>query len=480
MKRLQHFLASDEQSEIKTLPAASQGPCASSYQWATHQFDAGEMAVHMKGDFAWNRDSEPCLRNLDVQIASGSVTAIVGPTGSGKTSFLSSIIGLTQSVSGSPPVVHGRLALVPQSPFILDATVRENILFGQEYESVRYAAAIQASALGPDLQAFPWGDETLLGERGINISGGQKQRIALARAVYSDADVFLLDDPLSALDANVMHYVFRECLLSALKGKTLLLVTHHLPCLSAVDQILCIRNGRVRGGGDKEELMQMADNAMMLDRRPSPESTSKVDHPDAKPSAEHHDSIPDEPARNAALYDATVNGIDGSERREQEHRSVGITSISVFRSYAHAMGGVRFLLLIVALAFLSEISYLSTDLWLAHWTHQGESAASHGNTFYAWIYILLGFLKMLVIFAEALLFGHFGRIASASLHRNMLTRLLRVPMRFYQTTPKGQILNRLTKDMTSIDRVLVSTTALALAFAHPFLLSKPSPSAPVV
>ena len=427
--------------------------------------------MRLKGDFAWHPDSEPCLRNVDVQIPSGSVTAIVGPTASGKTSFLSSIIGLTQSISGWPPTIHGRLALVPQSPFILDATVRENILFGQEYDSVRYTAAVQASALGPDLHVFPWGDETLLGERGINISGGQKQRIALARAVYSDADVFLLDDPLSALDANVTHYVFRECILSALKGKTILLVTHHLPCLSAVDQILCIRNGTVTESGSYEELMQMPDNATMLDNRPLPQITPADGHRDTRPPAEHHAAIPDEPTRNADLREpAAVHGVDGSERREQERRSVGITSIRVFQSYAQAMGGLRFLLLIVALAVLSELAYLSTDLWLAHWTHQAENAP-HGNVFYAWIYILLGVVKMLIIFAEAILFRYYGCVASASLHRNMLTRLLRVPMKFYQITPKGQVLNRLTRDVTSIDRMLIGTTALAMAYALSPLLT---------
>ena len=207
---------------------------------------ADELAVHLEGDFAWNPDSEPCLRNLDVQVALGSVTVVCGLNGSGRTSLLSSIIGLTQSVSGSPPTIHGRLAIVPQSPFILDATIRENVCFGQDFDDGRYLVALRNADLVRVLQGLPWGDGTLLGEQGIKISRSQKEHIALARAFYSNANIILLDNPLSSLDNAVKQSILKNGIEKLRRAnKAVFLVTNDVQLICLANQILYLENGKI-------------------------------------------------------------------------------------------------------------------------------------------------------------------------------------------------------------------------------------------
>lgn len=225
MGRLQSILAAPEQGSLELLPAG--GP--------------GAPALSLHGDYGWSRDVAPCLRGLDLDLAAGSLVAVVGPTGSGKSALLASALGLMEQTSGSAPRLRGRVALVPQTAFITQGTLRDNVLFGAGYEPGRYAAALAAAALGPDLEQLPAGDDTELGERGVTVSGGQKQRISLARAVYADADVVLLDDPLSALDSRVGREVFRDCVQGALGGKTRVLVTNQLQYVNAADRVLLIQ-----------------------------------------------------------------------------------------------------------------------------------------------------------------------------------------------------------------------------------------------
>lgn len=220
--RLRDILASPERGELELLPPAR----------------AGEIAVSVRGDFAWASDAAPCLQDLRIEIESGSLVAVVGATGSGKTSLLQACLGLMERVGAKEPRIRGHVALVPQAAFIIAGTVRDNILFGLRMEQHRYVTAIRTACLETDLASFPAGDETEIGERGVTVSGGQKQRIALARAVYAAADVVLMDDPLSALDARVGRRVFHECVLGVLRGRTRVLVTNQLQYVSSADRIL--------------------------------------------------------------------------------------------------------------------------------------------------------------------------------------------------------------------------------------------------
>jgi ABC-type multidrug transport system fused ATPase/permease subunit len=198
----------------------------------------------------------PTLQSINISIKSGSLVAIVGRVGQGKSSLLSALIGEMYKLRGYAKTV-GRIAYVPQQSWILNATLRDNILFGLEYDKVRYDRVIAASGLEPDLAILPAGDLTEIGERGINLSGGQKQRVSLARAAYNDADIYLLDDPLSAVDAHVDQHLWSELIgpQGLLRNKTRLLVTHGIHHLQEVDQIILLKDGHISETGHFEDLM---------------------------------------------------------------------------------------------------------------------------------------------------------------------------------------------------------------------------------
>lgn len=201
------------------------------------------------GTFTWGGETTT-LKNINMKVRRGNLTAIVGPVGSGKTSLMSTFLGEMQKVKGQVNV-DGSLAYVPQQAWIQNATLQNNILFGREYDKKKYDEVIAACALTADLAMLPGGDQTEIGEKGINLSGGQKQRVALARAVYSGADIYLFDDPLSAVDSHVGKHIFDNVLgeNGLLKDKTRLLVTHAVVFLPRIDDIYVMVEGEITESG---------------------------------------------------------------------------------------------------------------------------------------------------------------------------------------------------------------------------------------
>uniref|UniRef100_UPI00358FE290 ATP-binding cassette sub-family C member 12 isoform X2 n=1 Tax=Myxine glutinosa TaxID=7769 RepID=UPI00358FE290 len=196
------------------------------------------------------------LQNMNLYLKRGELLGVCGNVGSGKSSLIASLLGQMELGSGKVSV-NGSIAYVPQQAWILHMTVRENILFGEEYEEQRYNEVIEVCGLKSDLEILMHGDETEIGERGLNLSGGQKQRVSLARAIYSNRDIYLLDDPLSALDSHVGSHVFQHCILSALRHKTVLLVTHQLQYLKFCDDIAVLENGQIVENGRHEDLINV-------------------------------------------------------------------------------------------------------------------------------------------------------------------------------------------------------------------------------
>ncbi|GAB4815546.1 hypothetical protein N2152v2_002592 [Parachlorella kessleri] len=211
-------------------------------------------AVDMRGaDFAWKAASPPLLRGIDLEVAAGRLVIVVGSVGTGKSSLLAAILGEMVAVKGSVQA-RGRVALTQQDPWIENASLRENILMGSPLDPPRYQRVLDACALVPDLEMLPAGDETEIGEKGVNLSGGQRHRVALARACYSGADLYLLDDPLSAVDAHVGRHLFDKCICGLLAGATRVLVTHQLQYLEAADCVVVVRDGRIFERGTYREL----------------------------------------------------------------------------------------------------------------------------------------------------------------------------------------------------------------------------------
>lgn len=388
---------------------------------------------------------ESTLKNIDVDIASGSFVAIVGPTGSGKTSFLSAIIGLMQKVNGPSNLVHGKLVFVPQTPYIFNATVRENILFGNAFDERRYFETIRVASLIEDLEMLPAGDKTELGERGINVSGGQKQRIALARAMYSDADVCLLDDPLSALDANVGRDVFYNLIKEALKDKTVILVTNQLNLVNVVDRIYFLQNGEIVEKGTYDELMKIERSGFV--RMMEEAAVENDSDPYASKKVEENSSND---------IDARILEVPGTDSDEQdklvqnEGRTQGIDFPRAFRGFISAMGGWIVFTPIFMIFFICEALRMMSSVWLANWT-RGETR-EHGDEYYIGIYVLLLGIQILLNFLCQLTGVFSGLKASMSLYKKMISKILRAPMSFYHATPIGRIINRFTNDMDEIDK----------------------------
>lgn len=207
------------------------------------------------GEFSWG--DEITLRNINIEVKKGSLVALVGTVGSGKSSVVQAFLGEMEKLAGVVNTV-GKLAYVPQQAWIQNATVRDNILFGQTYDRKRYNKVIDACALRADIDILSAGDLTEIGEKGINLSGGQKQRISLARAVYSDADLYLLDDPLSAVDAHVGKHIFEEVIgpKGILARKSRVLVTHGVTFLPQVDSIYVMKMGEISESGTFDQLVK--------------------------------------------------------------------------------------------------------------------------------------------------------------------------------------------------------------------------------
>ncbi|RYH11025.1 ATP-binding cassette domain-containing protein, partial [archaeon] len=230
---------------------AGKGGRGTGYEMVPRDIEAGKKG---EGDSTTplNRSIET-LRNINISIKKGELVAIVGSVGSGKSSLLSCILGELIPIQGNVKI-QGDIAYCDQRPWILNDTVQNNILFGKEYEESKFDEAIYASCLEDDITILPGGLQTQIGEKGINLSGGQKARVSLARAVYRDADIYLLDDPLSAVDAHVAQFIFHECICNALKNKTRLLVTHHVHILPFVDKVVLMEDGMVGYVGTYDEL----------------------------------------------------------------------------------------------------------------------------------------------------------------------------------------------------------------------------------
>ncbi|XP_059145786.1 multidrug resistance-associated protein 1-like isoform X2 [Physella acuta] len=207
-------------------------------------------------DFAWEKSGMCTLQNINLSVPKGQLVAIVGTVGSGKSSLLAAILGEMHKIKGYFNI-NSSTAYVPQLAWIQNKTLKENILFGQQLDETFYQQVISSCALGPDLEILPAGDQTEIGEKGINLSGGQKQRVSLARAVYSQADIYLLDDPLSAVDSHVGKHIFDHVLSNdgLLAGKTRVLVTHGIHWLPSVDHIIVMSDGQVSESGTYEQLM---------------------------------------------------------------------------------------------------------------------------------------------------------------------------------------------------------------------------------
>ncbi|XP_048141043.1 ABC transporter C family member 12-like isoform X3 [Rhodamnia argentea] len=359
--------------------------------------EPGEPAISIKdGHFSWNSKAEkPTLSDVNLEIPVGSLVAIVGGTGQGKTSLISAMLGELPPVSNGCVSIQGTVAYVPQVSWIFNATVRDNILFGSEFDAERYLKAVSVTQLEHDLDLLPGHDLTEIGERGVNISGGQKQRVSMARAVYSNSDVYIFDDPLSALDAHVGRQVFNSCIKEELRGKTRVLVTNQLHFLPQVDRIILVHEGMVKEEGTFEELsrskvlfQKLMENAGKMEEEIEEDEEGENKNVEEKIS---------KPAANSTVNELPKDRGHGKKGKggklvliKQEERETGVVSWKVLMRYKGALGGLWVVAVLFIFYILTEVLRISSSTWLSFWTDQITSE-NYRPGFYILIYAVLSF-----------------------------------------------------------------------------------------
>ncbi|XP_053511818.1 ATP-binding cassette sub-family C member 3 isoform X2 [Artibeus jamaicensis] len=496
LKRIQHFLSQDELDsqcvERKTITP-------------------GHAVIIENGTFTWAQDLSPTLHSLDFQVPKGALVAVVGPVGCGKSSLVSSLLGEMEKLEGKV-YMKGSVAYVPQQAWIQNCTLQENVLFGRTLDPSRYQQALEACALLADLEVLPGRDKTEIGEKGINLSGGQRQRVSLARAVYSDADIFLLDDPLSAVDSHVAKHIFDQVIgpEGVLARKTRVLVTHNLSFLPQMDFIIVLADGQVSEVGTYSALLQRSGSFANFihnytpdkgKEHPEEDSRTALDNPEDEevPLTEdllsnHADLMDNEPVTNEVQkhlnrqLSAMSLDEEGQSRSlplkplgsaekivqaaeveangtliEEEKVEVGKVKLNVFWDYAKAVG--LSITLVICLLYVGQsAATIGASIWLSAWTNEAMVDGRQNNTSHRLgVYAALGILQGILVVSSSIVMAVGCTRASRLLHQVLLHNKMRSPQSFFDTTPSGRILNLFSKDIHVIDGVLGPTILMLLS-----------------
>uniref|UniRef100_A0A452TNJ2 ATP-binding cassette sub-family C member 12 n=1 Tax=Ursus maritimus TaxID=29073 RepID=A0A452TNJ2_URSMA len=422
------------------------------------------------------------LHNINFVVRKGKVLGVCGNVGSGKSSLIAALLGQMQLQQGIV-AVNGTVAYVSQQAWIFHGNVRENILFGEKYDHQRYQHTVRVCALQEDLSSLPYGDLTEIGERGLNLSGGQRQRISLARAVYSNHEIYLLDDPLSAVDAHVGKHVFEECIKKTLRGKTIVLVTHQLQFLESCDEVILLEDGEICEKGTHKELMEergcyakLIHNLRGLQFK-DPEhiyNAAMVEALKESPSERDEDAVlapgdgkdeGKEPETDSEFVDIKV---PLHQLVQTESPREGTVTWKTYHAYIKASGGYLLSLFAVSLFLLMIGSSAFSNWWLGLWLDKGSQMtcgpqgnksaceigavlADTGQRAYQWVYA--GSMVSVLVFSviKGFTFTKTTLMASSSLHDHVFDKILKSPMSFFDTTPTGRLMNRFSKDMDELD-----------------------------
>ncbi|PCH38966.1 ATP-dependent bile acid permease [Wolfiporia cocos MD-104 SS10] len=381
------------------------------------------------------------LKDLRMKVPKGAFVAVVGPIGSGKSSLLQALIGEMRRVQGHS-TFSSSVAYVPQSAWIMNASLRENVSFGQEDNEEKFREIVKACCLEPDLNMLPQGEDTEIGEKGINLSGGQKARVSLARAAYSGADIILMDDSLSAVDAFVGKSILENCLLNGpLAGKTRVLVTHALHVLDKTDYIYVMDNGTIVEQGTFTDLMS---NSVVFSRIMDEFGTLEKEEEEGQDGHQENDS------GNKQKSKEDQNGPAGLMQAEE--RMTGAVTWKTYTTYFRYAGGLLWVPLIVITLTLNQGAQVANNLFLGFWT--AESIKGFDQADYMGTYAALGAASALFAFMLSFSITLASLQAGLNMFMGALTAVLHSPVSFFDTTPMGRIMSRLSKDQDTIDTEL--------------------------
>uniref|UniRef100_A0A1B6LUM9 Multidrug resistance-associated protein 5-like n=1 Tax=Graphocephala atropunctata TaxID=36148 RepID=A0A1B6LUM9_9HEMI len=440
---------------------------------------------------------EPVLHDINFYVPKGSLVGVCGQVGAGKSSLLSAALGQLRMDTGKVSR-EGSCAYVSQQAWILNATLRENILFGEAFNAKRYFHTLSCCALKEDIKLLPGEDNTEIGERGINLSGGQKQRVALARALYANRDIYFLDDPLSAVDAQVGAHIFKEYILEALKHKSVIFVTHQIQFLNRCDEICVMKEGSIVERGTHEELLSRGgEYATMVHTWQHSQtdginsydsnSDSGVSGMNGKCVSEEKLATNGTPKKEKTVQNGNSQGptVDGRHLTQEEHIERGTLHSETYLNYIRAAGGFCVVFCVVAIIILNVGTTAFSSWWLATWIKAGvgnstvvknESIVIGNETIYENVtvfgtsmadnpdfemYRTVYALTIVAIIATNLVRGFvYARVslnASKKLHALLFNKVIGTTMQFFETTPLGRIQNLFSKDMDEVDAHLPFT-----------------------
>ncbi len=402
----------------------------------------------------------------DFSLAPGTLTVIAGKVGSGKSSFLAALLGemRLRNLSGKAIVeLNGSVAYCAQEPWIQNCTLKDNIIFGQPFDQRRYDEVIEACALSADIAALPGGDQTEIGERGINLSGGQKARVSLGRACYSNSEIVILDDVLSAVDAHVARTITDKCLLDLLRNRnrTVLLATHQTLCFPDADALVIIDDGRILFNGPFTSASSMEELNYFGFLGSSAQARYEKDNEDPVHSgvAEKKESLS---KKKSGDHHKVLKLVDEKEVEkegkltETEKTETGAVTAAVWAGYLRLVGGPMFAT-ILFLAMGLNAQQIVVNWWLSVWSTAGDDESNTKTTnYYMLIYFLLALLACSLILVYQLTAATGGLRAAAEIHGNMFTAILKAPLSYFDTTPSGRLLNLFTADIKLIDESLIS------------------------
>lgn len=450
----------------------------------------GDVAASIKnGTFLWSKakgeqNYKVALSNINLSSKKGDLDCIIGKVGSGKSSIIQAMLGDLYKLDGEV-TLHGKVAYVSQVPWIINGTVKDNILFGHKYDAQFYDIVLKACALTVDLSILPKGDKTEVGEKGISLSGGQKARLSLARAVYARADVYLLDDPLSAVDEHVSRHLTDHVLgpHGLLKSKCRILATNNIKVLSIADHLNLVSDGRLVEQGTYEDIMKQENckirqliESFGKKRENSPSASKQIESSDSDNESEVKDVVNLEDLDSecdleevVSLRRASEVSFDEEERAGQnqdeeedadaktrkEHLEQGKVKWEIYLEYAKACGPVN-VIIFLGFAIGSYLINVASTFWLEHWSEINSKYGYNPNVAkYLGIYFLLGIGYSLSSLIQNVYLWIFCSIhGSKEIHQNMADSVMRAPMTFFETTPIGRILNRFSNDIYKVDEII--------------------------
>ncbi|MBA0608837.1 hypothetical protein Godav_021014 [Gossypium davidsonii] len=395
-------------------------------------------------EISWdiNPSSKPTLKDIDFVVKPGEKVAICGEVGSGKSTLLAAVLGEVPKVNGTVHV-HGKKAYVSQTAWIQTGSIQENILFGSVMDPVWYQEVVGKCCLIKDLQMLPFGDLTEIGERGVNLSGGQKQRIQLARALYQNADIYFLDDPFSAVDAQTATSLFNEYVMRALSDKTVLLVSHQVDFFPAFNSILLMSGGEIIEAGTYDQLLASSQKFQDLVNAHNNTIGSEMD---VSYSSNGRVMASKDVIKNVHVKEEPIMAT-GEQLIKEEERETGDTGLKPYLQYLRHNKGFLYFTLAILFHVAFIIGQLVQSYWLAAELQSSEVSSKELLT----VFTVIGFSLAIFLLLRSFYVVLLGRGASESIFSTLLKSLFRAPMSFYDSTPVGRILSRVSSDLSIID-----------------------------